>query len=124
MCKTDSNPQQPSALSEQREPLAAAELAFSEEDYALVWQSFLDAVGEANFFSGKIHTAHSGFCSELTISVIIYRDREQDECPICDIVPIWWQMTTYVTNDDKDELCEECPNDFEFRNLREVCKES
>ena len=124
MHEKDKTPQRLFGLAEQSAPIVHPEITFSHEDYAQVWQSLLAAVGERNYFSGKIHTDHNGFYSVLTISVIIYRDREQPECPVCDIVPIWWQMATYANFDSEGELCKECPNDFEFCDLRRVCKES
>ncbi len=124
MHEKDKTPQRLFGFSEQYATSLSNECKFGEKDYTLVKQSLLVAIGESNYFSGKIHTDHNGFCSVLTISVIIYRDREQPECPVCDIVPIWWQMATYSNFDGEGELCKECPNDFEFCDLRRVCKES
>lgn len=120
MHEKDKTPQRLFGCAEHTAP--RSEFNFTDEDYTLVWESLLGAIGESNYFSGKIHTDHEGFCSVLTISVIIYRDREQPECPVCDIVPIWWQMATYSNFDGEGELCKECPNDFEFCDLRRVCK--
>lgn len=111
MHKKDKTPQRLFGFEEQSAPLAHPEVSFGHEDYTLVWQSLLAAVGETNYFSGKIHTVHEGFCSELTLSAIIYRNREHPERPICDIVPIWWEMTTF--DSDGNELL----NDFSLREL-------
>lgn len=111
MHEKDKTPQRLFGFEEQSTPLAHPEITFSHEDYAQVWQSLLADVGERNYFSGKIHTDHEGFCSELTLSVIIYRDREHPECPVCNIVPIWWEMTTFDSNGN------ETLNDFSLREL-------
>lgn len=96
------------------QPAAPSEVEFREEDYALVWASLVGAIGESSYFSGKIHTDHEGFCSTLTLSVIIYRDREHPERPITKIVPIWWEMTTLNASNNKTL------NNFSFRELLEL----
>lgn len=97
-----------------REP-DLGEMEFGEEDYTLVLYSLLEAIGESNYFSGNIHTTHGDFDSRLTLTIIIYRDGSHPTSPISDIVPVWWQMQTFVG----EERGEESLNDFSFRTLRE-----
>lgn len=106
-----------SNFQEKSTPQAPTEQTFSLHEYAEVWSELLDAVGDSNYFSGTIETNHSQFDSLLTITIIIYRDTNHPECPIRDIVPIWWEMTTY-----KEE--QEVLNDFSFYALREFAKQN
>ncbi len=87
------------------------EFAFGAKEYGEVLDSLWEAIGEENYFSGKIHTDHEGFCSTLTLSAIIYRDINQPERPICNIVPIWWEMATFDSNNN------EHLNNFSFKEL-------
>lgn len=103
---------------------APAEHEFSPKEYAEVWESLLEMVGESEYFNGKITTTHQGFCSELTTTIIIYRNKHHPQRPICDIVPIWWQMATFANFDNEGNLGEEHPNDFEFYTLREFAKQT
>ena len=91
------------------------EQKFSPKEYAEVWSELLAAVGESNYFNGSVECSHEGFDSVLTATIIIYRDRTLPQHPICDIVPVWWEMATY--KDDEPVL-----NDFSFHELREHTK--
>lgn len=94
--------------------IPSEEIDFGDKEYGEVCDSLREAIGESNYFSGKIETAHDGFCSTLTLSVIVYRDREHPEHPITNLVPIWWEMTTLDANSNPQ------PNNFSFRELLEL----
>jgi len=103
---------------ERGEPLAGGEIGFGAEEYAEVWRALKEAVGEDNYFSGRVMTKHRGFTSSLVVSLIIYRDRSDPERRIVDVAPVWWEMATY---DGEREVA----NDFSFGELREcVCRQS
>ena len=109
-------PQRLFGSAEQFDATTLSEQEWSKEDYALVWRSFLEAVGASNYFSGKIHTDHNDFYSTLTTSVIIYRDKSHPKHPITAIIPIWWEMATFKNG-------EEVANDFSFHEFSQMAKE-
>lgn len=89
-------------------------------DYAYVAANVTDRIEHRSFFSGAIRTDHEGFVSELIATLIIYRNRPEEEPngptqllgTICDIVPVWWEFHTY------DPEGEEMLNDFSFSDLK------
>lgn len=87
------------------------EISFTTDRYLQVWQSLTEAIGESDYFNGKVTTNHEGFTSLLTTTLIVYRDRHAPEHPITHLVPIWWEMTTHDT-DEKERL-----NDFSFKEF-------
>lgn len=68
-----------------------------------------EAIGEEEYFSGKVEFNSENVECRLTISVIVYRNRVSGE--INDLVPVWWEFDTLV--DGEERL-----NDFSFRYLR------
>ena len=92
------------------------EISFTTDHYNQVWRSLLDAIGESDYFNGKVITSHEGFTSLLTTTLIVYRDRHAPERPITHLAPIWWEMTTHDTEGN------EHPNDFSLRELLELKK--
>lgn len=96
---------------------SSREVSFGVGEYAEVWRSVVEAVGEANYFNGKVVTSHAGFDSELTTTLIIYRDRNHPEHPITGVVPVWWEMATF---DGEHPL----PNDFSFRLLHDYAMQN
>lgn len=106
-----------SQFQEKTTPQVPLEQKFGPQEYAEVWDKLLTAVGDSDYFNGKVECSHEGFDSVLTATIIIYRDKTHPQRPICDIVPVWWEMATY--KDDREIL-----NDFSFYALRTLAKQT
>ena len=81
--------------------------------YRLLADRLRDAVGTAEFFSGRI-TVAADLDYELIATLLFYRTTESDESGsrdiITDIVPVWWEFHTACAAGVLD-------NDFSFREL-------
>lgn len=100
------------------------EITFGEREYVEVAESLCEALQGKNFFSDHTITEHEGFYSLLTTTLIIYRTEPNDpESPVRGIVPVWWEMKTYL-EDPLRSPHTECLNDFSLRELlRHICPE-
>lgn len=90
-----------------------SEILFNANHYDEVWSTLLDAIGESDYFNGKVTTEHEGFISSLTTTLIVYRDRHAPERPINRLIPVWWEMATYDEEDNQH------PNNFSLKELLE-----
>ena len=102
-------------FTQNKSTVPAREVSFGPKEYSEVWASLVEEVGEGNYFNGKIATTHADFDSLLTATIIIYRDRHTPEHPITGIVPIWWEMATFESE-------EEMLGDFSFCEFLELAK--
>lgn len=93
------------------------EITFGKEEYRQVWHTLTEAIGEREYYSGRVTTLHNGFASTLRTSLIIYRDKRDPERPIVDMVPIWWDIET-ITDEGENLL-----NDFELCELLKLVGE-
>lgn len=91
------------------------EAAFSSTDYEVLAELLGERIAASDFFSGTIECECGDFSARLIASLIIYRTPRSSAPPsggeIYDIVPIWWEMHTLLT--DGSEVL----NDFELRTL-------
>lgn len=82
--------------------------------YRLLADRLRDAVGTAEFFSGRI-TVAADLDYELITTLLFYRTTESDESGsrdiITDIVPVWWEFHSYTIDG-------EILNDFDFAEFR------
>ena len=111
MHKKEKTPQRLFGCAEQASLNTLAEIEFCEADYATVWCSLLEVIGERNYFNGTVECAHEAFTSRLTTTLIIYRDRTLPDRPITSIVPIWWEMHTFDADGNQQF------NDFSLKEL-------
>jgi hypothetical protein len=83
--------------------------------YEEIARALQAAIGEENYFNGKVEVESEEFYGTLTLSAIVYRRTE--ELPegavsrIADIVPVWWEFSTV-------QECGEVLNDFGFAELK------
>ena len=82
--------------------------------YRLFADRLRDAVGTAEFFSGRI-TVAADLDYELIATLLFYRTTESDERgtheSIADVVPVWWEFHSISS---EGELL----NDFDFAKFR------
>lgn len=87
----------------------------SSELYDQIACRLREAFGDAGYFSGSVECAAAETECRLTVSLILYRSR--DEWPegaqlrLTDAVPVWWEFHTVTAGVEE-------PNDFSFAELR------
>lgn len=91
------------------------------EVYRALADELLEVIGAKHEVGWEIISVESSDGSvlyELGISAFIYRHKvsypEGDVEQIYDVVPIWWELRTFVGDDRDEEI-----NDAEFRRLKE-----
>lgn len=86
----------------------------TEDQYRNVLERIVEEVSRKDYYSGKIAGSFAdGTDWELRLTAVIYNDG----WAIQDIVPIWWEFSTYDIGGEFD-------NDFQFYVIRELIKES
>lgn len=93
------------------------ETDFTDKHYREVWQELTEAIGEKNYYNGRVVTLHEGFTSTLRTTLIIYRDEVDCEERIVRIIPIWWEMET-ITDEGKNSQ-----NNFSLHELLKLVGE-
>lgn len=91
------------------------------EVYKALADELLEVIGEKSYVSRlciPVESDDGSVLYELGISACIYRHKvsypEGKVEQIYDVVPIWWELRTFVGDDRDEEI-----NDAEFRRLKE-----
>ena len=91
------------------------------EVYKAMADELLEVIGEKSYVSEScipVESDDGSVLYELGISACIYRHTvsypEGEEEKIYDIVPLWWELQTFVGVDRDEEI-----NDAEFGRLKE-----
>lgn len=71
-------------------------IEINKEDYFGVADALKDAIGDREFFTGKVEYGCERFFSTLSATVLVYRDGRGCEYlgEIVKLVPVWWQFDT------------------------------
>jgi hypothetical protein len=93
-----------------------AMLEIDDNVYAAVARAVCDAVGDSDFFNGRVECDTGGFWSTLTATLLVYRNEETlpegMRSVISDIVPVWWEFSTVFPG------MGEVVNDFSFAEMK------
>jgi hypothetical protein len=69
-------------------------ISISPETYSRIASRLLQAVGESDFFNGRIEVDGPQGCAALSCTLIVYRKpgAERESRPLERIVPVWWDF--------------------------------
>lgn len=90
----------------------------TEEIYRTFAKELLDELLDRDYYNGSIEVDDGDETYRLTLVAMFYRrdvvapDGRWSE--IYDVVPIWWELRTFVGDDREEEI-----NDAEFGRLKE-----